>query len=64
MLSIYILSLSIENSVQEDRVFNTINSRKLHKKDGAIKSNSEAPWREKKDWPSRRGVSVGMAGRR
>ena len=31
----------MENSVREDRVFNTINSRKLHKKDGAIKSNSE-----------------------
>ena len=27
------------------------------------KANSEAPWRKKKDWPSRRGVSVGMDGR-
>ena len=42
MLSIYILSLSIENSVREYRVFNTINSRKLYKKKDAIKSNGEA----------------------
>ena len=28
------------------------------------KANSEAPWRKKKGWPSRRGVSGGMAGRR
>ena len=41
MLSIYILSLSIENSVRKDKVFNAINPRKLHKKEDAIKSNSE-----------------------
>ena len=34
--------------MREDRVFNVINSRKLHKKEDAIKSNSEAPWREKR----------------
>ena len=28
------------------------------------KANSEAPWRKKKDRPRRRGVSVGMDGRR
>ena len=69
---------SIENSVREDRIFNVILISISHSQHKSIqkqiikaegeakpkqKANSEAPWRKKKDRPSRRGVSVGMAGR-